>query len=78
MIATYSYNPSLISTCQMQHLAPFEAGQTITTAGRFREVYERKGNYYWVVDGVIIGEAGQPLVRIRQSNLFKVAKRDRG
>ncbi len=72
---TYTYNPSLVSICQMQHLAPIQAGQTLTAAGTFREAFERKGSEYWVVDGVLFGEDGRQLMRIRQSNLFKIAKR---
>jgi acyl dehydratase len=75
MLYSYSYNPSIIVHCRMQHLRPFYAGQKLSVAGQFREAFERRDNHYWVVDGMIRGEDGEPLVRMRQSNIFRVVKR---
>ena len=74
---TYTYNPSIISLCQMQHLQKIEAGQALTVAGTFGEAYERNGNDYWVADGVVFGEDGSQLMRVRQSNVFRVASAPR-
>lgn len=72
---SYDYGPSIHAKSQIQFLAPAEAGQTLTVAGRFIEAYERKGHHYGVTDSVILGEHGRQLVRLRHTSIFQVAKR---
>ena len=73
---TFDYGPAIHAGSHIQHLAPFEAGQTITQAARIVDAYERKGHHYAVVDGMLIGEDGTELVRLRHTTIFQVAKRD--
>ncbi len=72
---SYHYSPAIHTRSQIQHLAPFHAGQTVTVAGHFRETWERKGNHHCAFDGVIFGENGEILVQLRHSTIFHVAKR---
>lgn len=72
---SYDYGPSIHTRSQVQHLAPAIIGQTPVFAGRFRETFERKGHRYAVVDGVMLGEDGRELARLRHTTIFQVAKR---
>ncbi|MBT5775023.1 MAG: hypothetical protein HOH95_11675 [Dehalococcoidia bacterium] len=73
---TFDYGPAIHAGSHIQHLAPFEAGQTITQAARIVDAYERKGHHYAVVDGMLLGEDGTELVRLRHTTIFQVAKRE--
>jgi acyl dehydratase len=73
---SYDYGPAIHAKSHIQHLAPAEIGQTLTVAGHFVETYERKGHHYGVIDGVILGEDGRELIRIRHTTIYEVAKRD--
>lgn len=72
---SYHYSPAIHTRSQIQHLAPFHAGQTVTVAGTFRGTSERKGNHHCFFDAVILGENGDLLVQLRHSTIFHVAKR---
>ncbi len=72
---SFEYTPSIHAQSHIQHLAPAFAGQTVTVAGRGVEVYERKGHQYIAADGLIIGEDGTWLARVRHTTIFSVAKR---
>lgn len=72
---SYNYGPSIHTRSQIQHLAPAHAGQTLTVAGRFVEAFERKGHQYAIVDGLILGQDGAELARLRHTTIFRVAKR---
>lgn len=73
---TFDYGPAIHAQSHIQHLAPFESGQTITQTGRIVDAYERKGHHYAVVDCVLIAEDGTPLTQIRHTTIFQVAKRE--
>lgn len=75
---TFDYAPSIHAKSHIQHLAPAYAGQTLTIAGRGVEVFERKGHQYIVADGLISGEDGTRLARVRHTTIFNVAKRGQG
>ncbi len=72
---SYSYGPAIHARSHIQNLARAEAGQTVTVAGAFRQAFERKGHHYAVFDGVIVGEDGRDLARLRHTTIFQVAKR---
>ena len=72
---TFDYGPAIHAQSHIQHLAPFESGQTITQAARVVDAYERKGHHYAVVDTTLIGEDGNELTRIRHTTIFQVARR---
>ena len=73
---TYVYGPAIHTRSEIQHLAPARVGQEVTVAGRFVDAFERKGHHYAVVDGLILGEDGAHLARIRHTTIFRVARRD--
>ena len=64
---------SMHTTSKVQHLARAEAGQTITTAARMIEVYERKGHHIGVFDCAVLGEGGAILAQIRHTTIFRIA-----
>jgi hypothetical protein len=72
---SYSYGPAIHARSHIQNLSRAEAGQTLTVAGHFVAAYERKGHHYAVVDGLILGEDGRELARLRHTTIFQVAKR---
>ena len=71
---SYDYGPSIHAQSHIQHLRPIVGGQTFAVTGICKEAYERKGNHYIVNDGAIWSEAGEELVRLRHTSVFKVRK----
>lgn len=71
---SYDYAPAIHTRSQIQQLAPALPGQTLTFVGRFVEAFERKGHHYAVIDGVMLGEDGAELARLRHTTIFRVAK----
>jgi acyl dehydratase len=72
---SYDYGPAINARSHIQHLARVEAGQTLVVSARFAEAYERKGHQYAVIDGLIQGEDGRDLVRLRHTTIYLVARR---
>lgn len=73
---SFDYGPALQVRSEIQVSAPAYAGQRVVTAGRLREVYERKGHHHAVVDCVTRGEGGEVLIRQRHTTIFEVARRN--
>jgi len=65
---------SMHTRSRVQHLAPAWAGQTIVSAARMVEAYERKGHHFGVFDCLVLGEGGQELARIRHTTIFRIAE----
>jgi len=72
---TYSYTPGIYVGSDVQHLASALVGQELTSAGRFANSYERNGHTYGVVEGVVFGEDGTPLARMRHNTIYRVGRR---
>ncbi len=72
---SYDYAPAIHTRTRAQHLAPALANQRITFAGRFVEQFERKGDHYAVLDGLMLGEDGRELARLQHTTIFQVARR---
>ena len=71
---TYAFAPSIHTASRIQYLRPAQAGQTITLAAHCVEGYEKRGHGYVTVDGVMLGEDGLELTRMRHTVIFSVAK----
>lgn len=69
---SFDYAPAIHTRSEIQHLAPAHAGQAFTVAGHFIRAYEQKGHHYAELDGVLIGEDGQELARMRHTTIFRV------
>lgn len=69
---SFDYGPSIHTRSQIQHLAPARAGQAFTVAGHFIRAYEEKGHHYAELDGVLIGEDGLELARMRHTTIFRI------
>lgn len=69
---SFDYGPSIHTRSEIQHLAPARAGQAFTVAGHFIRAYEEKGHHYAELDGVLIGEDGQELARMRHTTIFRI------
>ncbi|WP_193337419.1 hotdog family protein [Devosia beringensis] len=54
---------------EAQHFRPVYPGQTIRTAGRIAETYERKGKHYFVSDEVLLAD-GVPAARFRRTQIY--------
>ena len=72
---SYDYGPAIHTRTQAQHLVSALADQRVTFAGRFAEAFERKGDHYGVIDGVMLGADGAELARLRHTTIFHVAPR---
>jgi acyl dehydratase len=64
---------SMHTASKVQHLARAEAGQTVTTAARVIEAYERKGHHIGVFDCAVLGESGTVFAQIRHMTIFRIA-----
>lgn len=71
---SFDYGPALQVRSHIQFAAPAYAGQVLVTAGRIREVYQRKEHHYAVVDCVTRGESDRVLIRQRHTTIFEVAR----
>ncbi len=69
---SFDYAPAIHTRSEIQHLAPARAGQSFTVAGHFIRAYEQKGHHYAELDGVLIGEDGRELARMRHTTIFRV------
>jgi len=65
---------SMHTRSRVQHLAPAWAGQTIVSAARMVEAYERKGHHFGVFDCLVLGEGGLRLAHIRHTTIFRIAE----
>ena len=65
---------SMHTRSRVEHLAPAYAGQTIVSAARMVEAYERKGHHFGVFDCLVFGDGGQPLAHIRHTTIFRIAE----
>ncbi|MPZ98929.1 MAG: hypothetical protein GEU80_06235 [Dehalococcoidia bacterium] len=75
---SYEYGrPAIHVSSHIQHIGRVEAGQDLALSGQFIDAYERGGHHYAVIDANLYGEDGRELARIRHTNIFKVAKRER-
>ncbi|MCZ2108222.1 MAG: GNAT family N-acetyltransferase [Dehalococcoidia bacterium] len=72
---SYDYGPSIHTRTQVQHLAPAFTGQRVTFAGRVHDTFERHGDHYAVIDGLMLGQRGEELARVRHTTIFQVARR---
>jgi RimJ/RimL family protein N-acetyltransferase len=72
---SYDYGPAIHTRTQAQHLSLAFADQTVTFAGGFVQAFERKGDHYAVIDGVMLGADGAELARLRHTTIFHVAPR---
>jgi hypothetical protein len=69
---SFDYGPSIHTRSQVQHLAVAPAGQAFTVAGHFIQAYEEKGHQYAELDGVLLGEDGHELARMRHTTIFRI------
>jgi len=69
---SYDYGPSIHTRTQVQHLASAKAGQEFTVAGHFIAAHEEKGHHVAVLDGVLLGEDGTELAKLRHSTIFRI------
>lgn len=77
--AVWDYaGPALHARSQVQYLDLAGADEPVTVAGHLTEAFERNGNHYAVVDGVIRGADGRKVALARHTTIFKVAPRSGG
>jgi hypothetical protein len=71
----FTYGPTIHVRTQIQHRGRVGVDQTLTIGARIIEVYERKGHWYQVLDGVITagpeGQIGTEVARLRHHTIFR-------
>jgi hypothetical protein len=67
----FSYGSTIHVRSQIQHLGKPTTDQAFTVGARIVEVYDRKGHWYQVLDGVVSDEAGCEVARIRHHTIFR-------
>ncbi len=70
----FTYGPTIHVRTQIQHRGPAWAEQELVVGARIVDVYDRKGHWYQVLDGLVVGGGGAPgcpeLARIRHHTIF--------
>jgi len=69
---SFDYGPSIHTRSEVVHLAPAKAGQAFTVAGHFIRAYEERGHHVAELDGVLLGEDGRELARLRHTTIFRI------
>jgi len=71
----FTYGPTIHVRTQIKHRGPARAEQEVVAGARIVEVYDRKGHWYQVLDGLVVGDGGVPgcpeLARIRHHTIFR-------
>jgi hypothetical protein len=71
----FTYGPTIHFRTQIQHRGAAPADQEVVVGARIVEVYERKGHWYQVLDGLVVGDGGVPgcreMARIRHHTIFR-------
>ena len=71
----FTYGPTIHVRTQIQHCGTAIAEQEVVVGARIVDVYERKGHWYHVLDGLVVGAGGAPgcpeLARIRHHSIFR-------
>jgi hypothetical protein len=71
----FTYGPTIHVRTQIQHRGPAQAAQEVVVGARIVEAYERKGHWYQVLDGLVVGDGGAPgcreLARLRHHSIFR-------
>jgi hypothetical protein len=70
----YWYSPAIHARSRIQHTGRGFAETGVTVAGHLLRVYEEKGHHYAEVDGVILGDDGGEIARIRHTTIFRPRK----
>jgi acyl dehydratase len=66
----FTYGPTIHVRTQIQHLRGASADQEVTIGARLVAAFERNGHGYQVLDGVITGQGGSELGRLRHHTIF--------
>ncbi|HEY6479720.1 MAG TPA: hypothetical protein VIZ00_06820 [Streptosporangiaceae bacterium] len=75
LMRSYDYgHPAIHVSSHIQHLARIPAGEDVVACGTFVDAYERNGHHVAVLDADLYSLAGEPLARLRHTNIFKVRR----
>jgi hypothetical protein len=71
----FTYGPTIHVRSQIQHCGAARADQEVVIGARIVEVYDRKGHWYQVLDGIVVGAGGgagcPELARLRHHSIFR-------
>jgi hypothetical protein len=72
---SYDYgHPAIHVSSHIQNLARIPAGEDVVACGTFVDAYERNGHHVAVLDADLYSLSGEPLARLRHTNIFKVRR----
>jgi hypothetical protein len=75
LMRSYDYgHPAIHISSHIQNLARIPAGEDVVACGTFVDAYERNGHHVAVLDADLYSPAGEPLARLRHTNIFKVRR----
>jgi len=66
----FTYGPTIHVRSQIQHVGPARLGEVVVGAV-IREVYDRNGHAYQVLDGAVTDGDGRGIARIRHHTIFR-------
>lgn len=66
----FTYGPTIHVRSQIQHVGPARLGEVVVGAV-IREVYDRNGHAYQVLDGAVTDGDGRGIARIRHQTIFR-------
>jgi hypothetical protein len=68
--------PAIHAATKIQFLSKTRSGQQLYLGGHVQNVFERKGNHYAVVDGLMVDEKGAALSQMRHTTIFNIRTTD--
>ncbi len=64
--------PWIHAGSEVRHLSPALAGARITTRGRVRRVFEKKGNEFVELDLLLVADDARPVARLRHVAIYRL------
>jgi hypothetical protein len=75
LMRSYDYgHPAIHVSSHIQNFARIPAGEDVVACGTFVDAYERNGHHVAVLDADLYSLGGEPLARLRHTNIFKVRR----
>jgi hypothetical protein len=75
LMRSYDYgHPAIHVSSHIQNLARIPAGEDVVACATFVDAYERNGHHVAVLDADLYSPGGEPLARLRHTNIFKVRR----
>jgi hypothetical protein len=70
--ANFRFGPSIHVRSEVRHLAPAHSGNVFISGGVIRDAFERRGNYYLLLDAASWDQTDRVLCQVRHTTIYQV------